>query len=276
MPVERYEVIRHIQAGSTANVYLAKDTSTKQLVALKKMSITDHGKLSAEVAAQRAVHHHSNIATVYDFSFNSATGEATVAMEFCERDLIDVVPPNVGLKPQQAAAYVMQIADAVAHMHAAGYAHRDIKCENICLTGEKAKIIDFGMAHDLSQPLHSRRMSGTECYMAPELFNRVSDGDNTDLDLKAADVWSLGIVLFGLLTGRFPWTIATVKSTEFCQYIFGRMDAKQTSLWARIPGDFQPLLRSMLCVRPGDRVDMLLVHDTLKKLVDNHAPAQGA
>lgn len=272
VPSERYEIIHGIQEGSTAHVYLARDKLTSELVALKKISNANaavDAKLAAEFRVQQAVHQHQNVATAYTHVFDAMSGEASLAMEYCPGgDLLDKVVPDAGMDSTLAARYGIQVADALAHMHEGGYVHRDIKSENVCLSGPDGsicKIVDFGMAQHISQPI-TCRIAGTTPYVSPELLSPLVP--TAGIDLKKADVWSLGIMFFSLLTGRFAWKKAsTSESAEYRQYLARRFGPAQATVWARIPDVWQELLAGMLCVSPSERLTMQEVRERLREII---------
>lgn len=125
-------------------------------------------------------------------------------------ELFDRVMKNVLLTEAEAGPLFCQMASAVAAAHRAGVAHRDLKLENFVLTRSgDIKLIDFGLSHiyevdeetgevDRSVPLHN--VSGSKAYAAPETFNAPDQG----YDGFEADIWSLGICLFAMLSGSFP------------------------------------------------------------------------
>ena len=121
----------------------------------------------------------------------------------------------------RAFAIFAQIVDAVAHLHSHGFVHNDIKTDNILMTEDGVpKLCDFGLACKIGTP---SKGAGTTKYMAPELVtvntNKVGVPAN-----PAHDVWSLGVLLFSLLTGRFPWQCAVPEDEQFRYLIATRFE----------------------------------------------------
>ena len=146
---------------------------------------------------------HGNIVTVFDFG--EAGDHCYLTMEFVDgptlRDVIDTGP----LAAREALKIVPQVCDALEYAHAQGIVHRDIKPENILLTREgSVRMVDFGLAKllelgdDYRGLTQSRHVMGTPSYMAPEQVERPLEVDHR------ADIYSLGVVLYELLTGELP------------------------------------------------------------------------
>ena len=267
IPIEKYQVIRPIQEGSVGRVYLAKDCTSDKKVALKKVRNAGGailGMLQKEVRIQQAVQSHPNIAKAYDFTHDAMTGEATIALEYCGKgDLIDMVRPDAGMDTTLALKYALQVAQAVAHMHDLGYAHRDIKSENVCVDEQgNAKLIDFGFAMHVDDRI-THRVAGTTPYVAPEFFNLSIATDS--LSLKAGDVWSFGIMLFSILTGRFAWRKATHECREYSRFAFRNMSSRQEAEWARIPSDVRTLLVEIFAADASKRPTMAQVCDRIQQ-----------
>jgi calcium-dependent protein kinase len=91
------------------------------------------------------------------------------------------------------------VFSAINYLHKRGFVHRDIKPENICLeSNQQVKIIDFGTARKFTKGKKLRQVIGTPFYMAPEIFNDKKYNEK-------ADIWSIGIVMYILLTGKAPY-----------------------------------------------------------------------
>jgi serine/threonine-protein kinase len=189
-------------------VYLAQDTRLGRKVALKRLSGSQldtpearHQLLREARAA--ATLNHPNIAAVYDVL--DVDDESLIVMEYVEGDTLSKLLRRGPLAPYQVIEIGIQLADALAEAHAHGIVHRDLKPANILMTSQgKVKILDFGLAKappatDASLSASTDgRVVGTPAYMAPEQML----GYRAD---QRSDLYSLGIVLFQLSTGRWPF-----------------------------------------------------------------------
>jgi serine/threonine protein kinase len=222
-----YKIEKLLGAGGMGEVYLAYDAKLKRNVALKILPpqfTSDPERVKRFERESRAVSalNHPNLITIYDIGISD--GVHYIATEFVSgktvRDLIDD-----GLKMRDALAIATQAAEALAAAHAAGILHRDIKPENIMVRPDGyVKVLDFGLAK-LNEPAavsgvnHSSRtqpglLMGTLAYMSPEQ----AAGDEVD---QRSDIWSLGIVLYEMMTGSSPTkganrleTLGTILSKE--------------------------------------------------------------
>jgi serine/threonine protein kinase len=215
---ERYVMVRWLASGGMGEVYEVHDTWMDEKVALKTIAaaIADDpralSRLKAEVRTARRVTH-ENVCRVYDLGFYKRDREqiAFLTMELLPgvtlRQKLDIAGPFEG---DVARRLIARMAEALRHAHAAGIVHRDFKSDNVMLmtasNGEISRVVvmDFGLARQslvgTSQPLtpNSRTVFGTLDYMSPEqVMGRVAT--------PASDVYSLGVVIFELLTGRLPF-----------------------------------------------------------------------
>lgn len=144
---------------------------------------------------------HPNIAGIFDYGEDA--GQHYIVMEFAEgRDLAEVIRADGRLSPQRAARITAQICMALDHAHEAGIIHRDIKPANVIVTDEdKVKVTDFGIARAVgdSTLTATGSMLGTASYLSPEQ----AGGANV---VPASDIYSVGIVLYEMLTGAVPFT----------------------------------------------------------------------
>lgn len=223
--IDRFEIVDVLGRGGYAVVYLAHDPHLDRLVALKVPHAAmwlseDARRRFLREAKTTAALKHPNIAAVYE---TGATAETCwIAAEYCEGvSLAELIAGSPGGIPaRQGAEIVAQLADGVAHAHARGVLHRDIKPGNVMLVPEKSlprtddirpddyrggkpKLLDFGLGKDLidgSVVTHSRTVLGTPAYMAPEQ----AIGKNGQVDART-DVYALGVLLFELVTGERPF-----------------------------------------------------------------------
>jgi Tol biopolymer transport system component/tRNA A-37 threonylcarbamoyl transferase component Bud32 len=226
-----YRVETKIGQGGMGVVYRAWDTRLDRRIALKVLrpeQVNDpvhRQRLVREARAASALIH-PNIVTVHDIG--SDRNIDFIAMEHVEGRPLDELIPPAGLPSKQALAYGIQIAGALAGAHARGVVHRDLKPGNIMVTREGlVKLLDFGLARKTRRDeegagtltLHAE-IAGTPQYMSPEQVR----GDAID---HRSDVFSFGVVLYRMLTGRDLFesgsavqtmnAIVTADAAELCQ-----------------------------------------------------------
>jgi predicted Ser/Thr protein kinase len=203
------EILGLVGHGGMGAVYKARQKHLDRLVALKILSPhIGHDPAFAERFAREARSlaklNHTRIVSVYDFG-QTKDGLFYFVMEFVDgTDLRRVIQAGQ-LSPREALAIVPQICEALQFAHDEGIVHRDIKPENILLDKKgQVKIADFGLAKLLDLPptaytlTHPQQRMGTPHYMAPEQIERPHDVDHR------ADIYSLGVVFYEMLTGELP------------------------------------------------------------------------
>lgn len=202
--ISHYKIIEKIGEGGMGAVYLAEDINLKRTVALKFLplqALADENERSRFVQEAQALAalDHPNICTVYEIE--EADGRIFIAMALVRgRSLKDTLQTSP-MTPSAALDIAIQVGEGLQDAHDKGIIHRDIKSANIMLNGKgQAKILDFGLAK-LTGPITLTRgvsTMGTLAYMSPE---QVSGGE---VDHRT-DIWSLGIVLYEMLTGVQPF-----------------------------------------------------------------------
>jgi beta-lactam-binding protein with PASTA domain/tRNA A-37 threonylcarbamoyl transferase component Bud32 len=211
----RYAVTARIAHGGMATVYLAMDTRLDREVALKVM----HAELARDddfvrrfksEAKSVARLSHQNVVAVFD---QGADGPLLyLAMEYVPgRTLKEMLQDNGRLPPAVALDIMTGVLGGLAAAHASGIVHRDVKPENVLLTADgRIKVADFGLARALTAAGHTRTglLIGTVAYVPPEQVT----GDSTG---PRGDVYSAGVMLFQMLTGRLPFTGDTPLSVAY-------------------------------------------------------------
>ena len=216
--IGRYRVVEKLGQGGMGVVYKARDTLLGRFVALKALpseSTSDperRNRLLDEAKAASALQH-PGIVAVYDVA--QADGQDFIVMEYVAGETLEQRMGQKALPLSRGLRYAEQVADALARAHAAGIVHRDLKPSNVMVAeDDTAKILDFGLAKLTEAPFpgeddetvsrgpaHLTRegaIAGTLAYMSPEQ----SAGKPVD---ARTDVFSFGVLLYEMLTGRHPF-----------------------------------------------------------------------
>ena len=240
--VGHYRVIRKLGEGGMGEVYLAEDVRLGRPVALKflpaalKADPDSRARLLNEARAASLLRS-PNIAVTYDIGEHA--GADFIVMEFVEGELLSTRVAQGPLPIREAIDVGLQVADALDEAHSRGIIHRDIKSANLIRTDRGlVKVLDFGLAkflatkgredHLVTQPQMTiaGMVVGTISYMAPEQ----ALGRSVD---HRADLFSLGVVLYELATGRIPFS--GTSPTEIVDKILHETPAPPSSLNAQVP-----------------------------------------
>ena len=202
------EILECLGRGGMGVVYKARQPRLNRLVALKilardKEQDTQFAERFTREAQALARLNHPNIVTVHDFG--EAGGHCYLVMEFVDGLNLRQLLQTGTLKPEQALTIVPKICEALQYAHEQGIVHRDIKPENILLDRSgRVKIADFGIAKMLGADAGQQTLTGakdavgTPHYMAPEQIEQPQTVDHR------ADIYSLGVVFYEMLTGELP------------------------------------------------------------------------
>ncbi len=207
----RYEVLNELGKGAMGIVYLAKDPVIGRMVAIKTIRVSQGGDDDSESrefrerfvreAQTAGILSHPNIVTIHDIGEDTESRTSFIAMEYIEgRNLKSLLGDKKKFNWDEIADLIAQIAEALDYAHRKGIIHRDIKPANIIMTTDgKIKITDFGIAKIASSNLTTTgQFLGTPNYMSPEQVSGAPvDG--------RSDIFSLGVVLYELLTNRKPF-----------------------------------------------------------------------
>jgi serine/threonine protein kinase/DNA-binding NarL/FixJ family response regulator len=212
---QRYRKIEEIGEGAMGSVFMAEDKRLDRMVALKiltqKAKKDERGeKRFISEGKKVAKLHHPNIVTVYDVGH--IQNDCFISMEFIKGiNLYDLIKRKNPIAIEKILFIARKLFDALAHSHKNYVIHRDIKPSNIMITYEnQVKVVDFGIAILKDEIKNSYEIYGTPCYMSPEQF------ENSTIDHRT-DIYSAGVTLFNLVTGRAPFigTYTTVKEKHF-------------------------------------------------------------
>jgi anti-sigma factor RsiW len=250
----RYRILRRLGRGGMGSVYLAHDTQLDRRVALKVPHIdADGGPHALErfyrEARAAATLSHPHLCPVHDVG--EIDGVPYLTMAYVEgRPLTDFIDPKKPLPPRQATVLVRKLALALHEAHARGVIHRDLKPANVLITAAREPmVLDFGLAR-LSRQSDMRltltgRMMGTPAYMSPEQV--VGDVDAMG---PGCDIYSLGVMLYELLTGRVPFEGTGMGVLAL---ILTAQPPPPSSLRPSLDGRLEAICLQAMAKRPADR-----------------------
>jgi serine/threonine protein kinase len=211
----RFRVLRFIAAGGMGDVYEVEDLELHEHVALKTIRPEVIGDARVLARFKREIHYakrvtHPNVCRIYDLGSHreGATQIIFLTMEMLQGEtLAECLRSHGRMTPPEALPLIIQMAEALSAAHEAGIIHRDFKTSNVILAGSdknrKAVVTDFGLAcssvtTDVASLTETGRLLGTLSYMAPE---QLTHGEIT----PATDVYSLGLVMYEMVTGHKPF-----------------------------------------------------------------------
>jgi Tol biopolymer transport system component len=251
---DRYTLAREVGHGGMATVYLAQDLKHHRMVALKVL----RPELAASLGPARFLHEieiaaqlqHPHILPLLDSG--EADGFLYYVMPYVEGDSLRERLTQKGELPISDAVRILaEIADALSHAHGRGVVHRDMKPENIMLSGRHPLVMDFGIAKAISrggpilQVTTDGLALGTPAYMAPE-----QAAADPHLDQRV-DIYALGVIGYELLTGSTPFTGASAQ-----QILAAHMTQRPEPISTRrpsIPPGVASIIMKCLEKRPADR-----------------------
>ncbi|MGA9119412.1 MAG: serine/threonine-protein kinase, partial [Bacteroidota bacterium] len=268
LTISHYRVLKKLGEGGMGVVYKAQDTKLDRLVALKFLlpSVTsDHAAKQRFVQEAKAAStlQHPNVCVVYDID-ETPDAQTFISMEYLESETLEEIIRRGALKIELALDLSIQIAQGLAEAHHHGIVHRDIKPANVLLTKRGvAKIVDFGLAKLATQTALTRPGSamGTVAYMSPEQ----ATGSPVD---ERTDIWSLGVVLYEMITGRRPF--AGEYDNAVLYSVLNVQPEPISALRTGVPTDLDRIVRRCLAKDPRERYQHV---DEL--LADLHACSKG-
>src|SRR2546425_1824684 len=246
----RYRILRKLGTGGMANVYLAEDEVLGRRVAIKILNDRHAGddqfverfRREAKNAASLS---HPNIVSIYDRG--EAEGTYYIAMEYLDgRSLKELIVARGPAPIHLAVDYARQILAAIRFAHRHGIVHRDIKPHNVLVDGEgRLKVTDFGIARaGASQMTEAGSIIGTAQYLSPE------EAKGAPVD-QTSDLYSVGVVLYELLTGVVPFSGDTPVEIAM-KHLSSSPEAPSTKR-AEIPRDLDLVVLRALAKDPADR-----------------------
>ena len=265
--ISPYKITAKLGEGGMGVVYKAEDTKLKRPVALKFLrseAIEDDERRQRFLREAQAAASldHPNICTIYEIG--EADGQTFLSMAFLEGRTVKAKLKQRPLKLDEALDIACQTARGLQAAHERGVVHRDIKGANLMLTPQgQVKIMDFGLAQlaERSQLTKTATILGTPAYMSPEQAKR----QPTD---RRTDVWSLGVVIYEMVTGRLPFEGEREDAVAYS--IVHQEPEPITAQRVGVPTDLDRIVGKAMAKSPDERyqhVDEMLVDlRSLRKL----------
>lgn len=261
----RYETIRLLGEGGMGKVYLARHLELDEPVVVKVM----HEQIAADKLYRErfrremrlmARFKHPHAVMIHDASLEDPAGPCIV-MEYLGGVSLDrLLAKNMRISPPRLHRLLSQLCDVLQAAHDAGIVHRDLKPANLMVLdpdtpAEKLKVMDFGLAQmaERAGPKTTKNTMdtaeyavGTPGYMAPEQVR----GENVD---QRSDLYSVGAIMFELLTGRLPFTGKTVMEMLMAQATDGVPTFASIGVAGRVPLAVEEVVRAALALEPAER-----------------------
>lgn len=273
---ERFEIRRRLGGGALGEVFEAFDRHRAELIALKtvRVSAASLAGLEKEWPALAGISH-PNLVALYDLVMEGEQAFFTMELVAGRSLHDDVRADGQELDGERLRAALLQIASGLKAIHDAGRMHRDLKPSNILITERgRAVLLDFGIT-DLNPALRTRNvgLAGSAAYLSPEQARG-------EAPQPAGDWYALGVILFEILTGRWPFTGSLARILIDKQFIGAPSPA---DFAAALPADLVDLCRSLLetdpAIRPGgtEVIRRLGGTEAVEKLVSpSEVPGQTA
>lgn len=280
-----YKIVRVIGRGGMGVVYRAIQPATDRDVAVKVMWDAFEGNLRFVQCFDREIKalgrlNHPHIARVFE-SGRTESGTRFIAMELIEGPSIDEYARTHGVTRRQLLHQFMGVCDAISHAHEQGVLHRDIKPSNIMIGADlKARILDFGLARLSESRGHagyaattSVQLMGTLPYISPEQLEHCGEAITAQ-----SDVYSLGVVLYELLTGQLPFPQRD-SHKELLDAVWKGVYLRPRHLDRSVDQDLNAIVETALDRDPLRRyASAAAFHDDLKRYLSDqpiHARSQG-
>lgn len=223
--MDKYETIEHLGDGTFGSVFKSKDTTTGEIVAIKKMKkkymTWDECLTLREVNSLAKLNQHENIIKLKEMIRDDNI--LHLIFEYMEKNLYELMKNKQKFTENQIRSIIYQTLDGTAYIHKYGFFHRDYKPENLLVSGDMIKIADFGLAREIrSLPPYTDYVS-TRWYRAPECILRSTNYNSP------VDIWAIGAIMAELYLGKplFPGSNDRDQLIKIC----GTLGSAQLNNW---------------------------------------------
>ncbi|XP_068121672.1 serine/threonine-protein kinase SBK1-like [Hyperolius riggenbachi] len=261
--------MKRLGEGGFGSVLLAKEKTTDQKMALKMERATSNKrKFLMEFAISAYLSSHPNIVQSYDMIFKTQEYFIFSQEVALFGDLFNLILPDFGLVEGSVKNCMVQISEALHFMAEKGIVHMDLKPENVLVFDQNCqclKLTTFGLAQIKRTTI--RGQSGTIFYKAPEICLTSKE---TLVVESSIDVWALGVMLFCLKTGEFPWQKAMLEDDNFKRFVDWQSHSKYDDPpepWEELSFSALSECRSLLAIEPHHRCDTSDLQLLMEELV---------
>jgi serine/threonine-protein kinase len=249
---KRYQLLEPLGKGGMAIVYRAQDLMLERIVAVKVLredysgdpAFQERFRREAKAAANLS---HPNIVTMHDFGLDN--GKLFLVMEYVPgKDLKTLIKQRIRFSPEEALPLLIQACAGIGYAHRAGLVHCDVKPQNMLVTPDmRLKVADFGIARALSSILPEEQMDvvwGSPQYFAPEQASG-------EAPAPASDVYSIGIIMYEMLTGSLPFQATT--DSDLARQHVEEEPPLLSEMLPEISPTLEQILKKVLSKEPSQR-----------------------
>ncbi len=256
-----YSITREIRRGAQGVVYQAVQQSTRRRVAIKVMHEGPFAGARDKARFEREIHilgqlSHPNIVTIHDSG--ESAGQFFYVMDYIPGPTLDIWATSQGRSVPETLTMLAKICDAVSAAHLRGIIHRDLKPGNVRIDASgEPHVLDFGLAK--LTPAAASQQSATEIMTLEGQFlgslpwasPEQASGNPDEIDIRS-DVYSLGVMLYHMLTGRFPYAVVG-SMRDVLDNIMNAAPIRPSKLRRHIDGELETIVLKALCKQPERR-----------------------
>jgi serine/threonine protein kinase len=274
---DKFEIGEKLGAGHYAEVFLCRNKATGAKSAVKvidksRTTTKQQGEFLGEVAILKEVNHAHCLRL--EGYFDEGQHVFVVLELITGGELFAKICEERNFSEQKAASMMKDILSGLAYLHSKGIIHRDLKPENLLLTSKdenaSIKLVDFGFAEQCGKENRLTKCCGTPLYIAPEVLNAGLFKTGPPYGL-AADMWSIGVILYVLLCGYPPFRAKT-QADQFKKVVQGKFDFPEHKVWGSISAEAKDLVSRLITLDPTQRLtaEQALKHPWMKNHLDEH------